>query len=162
MMKIFLACGFSLLGTNTSANAQAPIYLTQSQCAAIFQAAGDSYAGMWLAEDGQFVLGLTSEVYLDDAILKKLRIERVKYSEVELERFHNEVVKRKFSSHPDISSTHIDRKVNRVVVTAPKNRLQDVINFFKASSVDLAMLDFRVQTTTVTFMAILDDGSCKT
>jgi hypothetical protein len=161
MMKILLTCGFSLFAAHTAANAQAPIYPTQSQCAAIFQAAGDSYAGMWLAEDGQLVLGLASDIDLDDALLKKLRIARVKYSEMALQKFHNEVAKGQLRSHRNISSMHIDYKINRIVVTAPRNQLHEVVDLFKASSVDLAMVDFRVQTSTVTLTSILDDGSCK-
>jgi hypothetical protein len=109
----------------------------------------------------QLVLGLASDIDLDDALLKKLRIARVKYSEMALQKFHNEVAKGQLRSHRNISSMHIDYKINRIVVTAPRNQLHEVVDLFKASSVDLAMVDFRVQTSTVTLTSILDDGSCK-
>jgi len=116
---------------------------------------------MWLASDGKLVLGLTSHVDLDQAIIKNIRVAHVKYSAIELEKVHNEVVKRKLDNTPSIFSTHIDYKTNRIIVISPREEIHNVIHLFKNKDVDLHMFDFRIQNSTVTLMPLLDDGSCK-
>lgn len=161
MIRVFLAIAFPLLVAHSAANAFNTLAPTESQCAAIFKAAGDKYAGMWLGSDGKLVLGLTSTIALDEDIQKNLRIAYVKYGIAELERFHNQVIRRKFNHNQNIWSTRVDHKINRVVITAQKEHFLKIVDLLKAHSVDLAMIHLENQHSTVTLTSLLDDGSCR-
>ncbi|MCS4295499.1 hypothetical protein M2375_003742 [Comamonas sp. BIGb0152] len=160
MIRVFLAIAFPLLVAHSAANAFNTLAPTESQCAAIFKAAGDKYAGMWLGSDGKLVLGLTSPIALNEDIQKNLRIAYVKYGIAELERFHNQVIN-KFNSNQYITGSQIDYKINRIVVTARKGNLSKAKKLFEAQGVDVNMVNFEIQHATITFMPVIDDGSCK-
>jgi len=156
-----IAMTIPLFAANTAANAFTAPAPTESQCAAIFKSAGDKYAGMWLASDGKLVLGLTSQINLDKEIKENLHIVYVKYGLAELEKFHDEAIRRKFNNNQHIFGTRVDQKINRVVITTQKENFSKIANLLKAHGVDLAMIHFENQHSTVTLTGLLDDGSCR-
>ena len=161
MHRTIAAIAVALLTVHPAANAFTAFAPTESQCAAIFKAAGDKYAGMWLGKDGKVVLGLTSPVDLDREIQQMLHIAYVQYSIAELQRFHNQVIIKKFNNNQYIAGSQIDYKMNRIVITARKENLSKAKSLFEAQGIDVKMVNFEVQHTTITFMPLMDDGSCK-
>lgn len=156
-----IALSLALLAAHPAANPSTPFTLTKSQCAAIFKAAEDKYAGMWLGKDGKLVLGLTSPVELDREIQQMLHITYVRYSMAELQRFHKQVVIKKFNNNQYIAGSQIDYKINRIVITAQKENLSKAKELFESQGIDTRFVRFEAQHTTVTFMPLMDDGSCK-
>ncbi|MGE8492711.1 MULTISPECIES: hypothetical protein [Comamonas] len=161
MHRTTAAIALTLLAAHPAANAFTPFAPTESQCAAIFKAAGDKYAGMWLGKDGKLVLGLTSPVELDREIQQMLHIVYVQYSTAELRSFYNQVVIKKFNNNQYIAGSQIDYKINRIVITVRKDNLSKAISIFEDQGIDVKMVHFEAQHTTVTFMPLMDDGSCK-
>lgn len=161
MHRAVASIAIALLAAHPAANAFTALAPTESQCAAIFKAAEDKYAGMWLGKDGKLVLGLTSPVKLDREIQQMLHIAYVQYSMAELQRFHNQVVIKKFYNNQYIAGSQIDYKMNRIFITARKENLSKAKSLFEAQGIDVKMVNFEVQHTTITFMPLMDDGSCK-
>ncbi|WP_313333834.1 hypothetical protein [Comamonas sp.] len=156
-----IALTLALNATHPAANASTKFFPTESQCAAIFKAAGDKYAGMWLGEDGKLVIGLTSPIELDTEIKQMLHIVYVQYSMAELQRFYKQIVIKKFNNNEYIATSQIDYKMNRIVITVQKENLLKAMSLFEGQGVDVKMMHFEAQHTTVTFMPLVDDGSCK-
>ncbi|WP_429950918.1 hypothetical protein ACQYWY_04700 [Comamonas sediminis] len=156
-----IALSLALLTAHPAANASNPFAPTESQCAAIFKATGDKYAGMWLGEDGKLVIGLTSPVELDPETQQMLHITYVRYSMAELQRFHKQVVIKNFNNNQHIAVSQIDYKINRIVITAQKENLSKAKELFESQGIDTRFVRFEAQHTTVTFMPLIDDGSCK-
>lgn len=156
-----IALSLALLTAHPAANASKPFAPTESQCAAIFKAAGDKYAGMWRGEDSKLVLGLTSSVELDREIQQMLHIVYVQYSMAELQRLHKQIVLKKFNNNQYITGSHIDYKMNRIVITAQKENLSKAMSLLEDQGIDVKMVHFKAQHTTVTFMPLVDEGSCK-
>lgn len=156
-----IALTLALKAAHPPANASTTFFPTENQCAAIFKAAGDKYAGMWLGKDGRLVLGLTSRVELDTEIKQMLHIVYVQYSMAELQRFHRQIIIKKFNNNEYIAGSQIDYKMNRIVITARKENLSKAKEFFESQGIDVRPVHFEAQHTTVTFMPLVDDGSCQ-
>ncbi len=156
-----IALTLALNAAHPPANASTTFFPTENQCAAIFKAAGDKYAGMWLGKDGKLVMGLASPVELDPEIQQMLHITYVRYSMAELQRFHKQVVIKKFNNNQYIAGSQIDHKINRIVITAQKENLSKAMSLFEDQGIDVKMVHFKAQHTTVTFMPLVDEGSCK-
>lgn len=116
---------------------------------------------MWLGEDGKLVIGLTSPVELDPEIQQMLHITYVRYSMAELQRFHKQVVIKNFNNNQYIAGSQIDYKINRIVITAQKENLSKAKELFESQGIDTRFVRIEAQHTTVTFMPLIDDGSCK-